>query len=46
MLQLKDVHAYCGDSRILKGVSVEIRRGEWATLLSEANVRMAKNSFR
>jgi branched-chain amino acid transport system ATP-binding protein len=36
MLQLQDVHAYYGDSHILKGVSMEIRKGELATLLSEA----------
>lgn len=33
MLQLQDVHAYYGDSHILKGVSMEIRRGELVTLL-------------
>jgi len=33
MLQLQDVHAYYGDSHILKGVSMEIRKGELATLL-------------
>jgi branched-chain amino acid transport system ATP-binding protein len=33
MLQLQDVHTYYGDSHILKGVSLEIKRGELATLL-------------
>jgi branched-chain amino acid transport system ATP-binding protein len=33
MLELQDVHAYYGESHILKGVSMEIRKGELATLL-------------
>jgi branched-chain amino acid transport system ATP-binding protein len=33
MLELQDVHAYYGDSHILKGVSMEIRKGKLATLL-------------
>lgn len=33
MLQLQDIHAYYGDSHILKGVSMEIGKGELATLL-------------
>lgn len=33
MLQLQDVHTYYGDSHILKGVSIEIKKGELSTLL-------------
>ncbi len=33
MLQLQDVHTYYGDSHVLKGVSIEIRKGELSTLL-------------
>ena len=33
MLRLEDVHTYYGESHILKGVSLEIKRGELITLL-------------
>ena len=33
MLRLQDVHTYYGDSHILKGVSLEIKKGELVTLL-------------
>ena len=33
MLRLQDVHTYYGESHILKGVSLEIKRGELITLL-------------
>ena len=33
MLLLQDVHAYYGESHILKGISSEIRKGELVTLL-------------
>jgi len=33
VLRLQDVHTYYGDSHILKGVSLEIKKGELVTLL-------------
>lgn len=33
MLSLQDVHSYYGDSYILKGVSLEVKKGELVTLL-------------